>query len=556
LGSCFRKNQIPFVDPLEKSLILHHQKFTFQLSIMKKTFFPILLLFLFTSQTGFMSFGQQSTINQILPGNFTPVNPGESPNDVARRAAKLIPSHQQLAWQRMEFIAFAHFGINTFTDKEWGDGTESPSLFNPTEFDALQWVRTFRDAGMKMLIIVAKHHDGFCYWPSKYTDHSVKKSPWKKGKGDVVGELVAACHEYGLKVGIYLSPWDRHEKTYGDSPAYNKFFMNQLKELLSDYGEITEVWFDGACGEGPNGKKQEYDWAGYYKLIRELQPNALIFGMGPDIRWVGTETGYGRESEWSVVPVKLNNLSNITLNSQHPIDKAFICKDMTDKDLGSNEIIANAQSLLWYPAEADVSIRPGWFYHENQNGQVKTAEQLVDIYFGSVGRNCVLLLNVPPDKRGLLPFEDIKSLMGMRILLNQIFEKNLAAEALITYVDPSGQQTFYTLSSKNLYWKANTKYDTSILVMELPLVPTFDVVMLQESMDDGQRIEKFRIESWDGNQWVKFTEGTTIGYKRLLRFPPVKSKRIRLVIEKSRSAATLITFNLYKMPSWLSFENK
>ena len=211
----------------------------------------------------------------------------------------------------MEFIAFAHFGINTFTDKEWGEGTESPSLFDPSEFDARQWVRTFRDAGMKMLIIVAKHHDGFCYWPSKYTDHSVKKSPWKKGKGDVVGDLVAACREYGLKVGIYLSPWDRHEKTYGNSPAYNKFFMNQLKELLTNYGEITEVWFDGACAEGPNGKKQEYDWAGYYKLIRELQPNALIFGMGPDIRWVGTETGYGQRIGMECGSCKSENMNNI-----------------------------------------------------------------------------------------------------------------------------------------------------------------------------------------------------------------------------------------------------
>lgn len=467
----------------------------------------------------------------------------------------IIPSPQQLAWQEMEFIAFAHFGINTFTDKEWGEGTESPSLFDPAEFDARQWVRTFRDAGMKMLIIVAKHHDGFCYWPSKYTDHSIKKSPWKKGKGDVVGDLATACREYGLKVGIYLSPWDRHEKTYGNSPAYNKFFLNQLKELLSNYGEITEVWFDGACGEGPNGKKQEYDWPGYYKLIRDLQPNALIFGMGPDIRWVGTETGYGRESEWSVVPAKVRNMNNILPNSQHPIDNVFVQGDMTDEDLGSEEKIANAQTLLWYPAEADVSVRPGWFYHENQNSQVKTAEQLAEIYFASVGRNCVLLLNIPPDKRGLLPDEDIRSLMGMHKILNRTFEENLAADALITYENPWGEKPFYTMTNKGLNWRANTRLDTSRLIMELPVVSVFDVVMLQESMKYGQRIEKFRIESWDGQQWVKLTEGTTIGYKRLLRFPQVKSKRIRLIIEKSRSAPTLVTFNLYKS-SGLSLENK
>jgi alpha-L-fucosidase len=516
-----------------------------------------LLIFLFCVCTipALFSFGQKNSVNTVFPGNFITVSPGESPSDIVMKAAKLIPSPQQLAWQKMEFIAFAHFGINTFTDKEWGDGTESPSLFDPTEFDARQWVRTFRDAGMKMLIIVAKHHDGFCYWPSKYTDHSVKKSPWKKGKGDVVGDLVAACNEYGLKVGIYLSPWDRHEKTYGNSPAYNKFFMNQLKELLTNYGEITEVWFDGACGEGPNGKKQEYDWAGYYKIIRELQPNALIFGMGPDIRWVGTETGYGRETEWSVVPAKVKNVNSIATNGQHPVDNIFVQGDMTDNDLGSEEKIANAQTLLWYPAEADVSIRPGWFYHENQNGQVKTAEELADIYFGSVGRNCVLLLNVPADKRGLLRDEDISNLMGMRKILNQTFGKNIAANAILTYEDPLYDKPFLTMTNKDLAWHPNKQADSSRLVMELTSPSEFDVVMLQESMYTGQRIEKFRIDSWDGQQWVKLTEGTTIGYKRLLRFPAVKSKRVRLTIEESRSTPTLVTFNLYKS-SGLSVENK
>jgi alpha-L-fucosidase len=519
---------------------------------MKNGSFFILLFIIFTVQSPLLSFGQKNS----APVNFTIVNPGESKTDVIAKAATLVPTPQQLAWQKMEFIAFAHFGINTFTDKEWGDGTESPSLFNPTDFDARQWVRTFRDAGMKMLVIVAKHHDGFCYWQSKYTDHSVKKSPWKKGKGDVVGELAAACREYGLKVGIYLSPWDRHEKTYGDSPAYNKYFKNQLKELLSNYGEITEVWFDGACGEGANGKKQVYDWPGYYEVVRELQPNALIFGMGPDIRWVGTETGYGRESEWSVVPIKLSSINNIIAGSRYPVDNIFIPGDMTDEDLGSNEKIADAQALLWYPAETDVSTRPGWFYHENQNNEVKTPEQLVDIYFASVGRNSVLLLNVPPDKRGLLAAEDIRSLMEMRKILNQTFEKNYASDARITFVDPLNEKPFYTMTNKELNWSSGNMSDTSILMIELPAPVTFDVVMLQESLRDGQRIEKFRVESLDGKQWIKIAEGTTIGYKRLLRFPAVKSKQVRLVIEKSRTAPTLVTFNLYKLPPGFSINNK
>ena len=486
--------------------------------------------------------------------NFAVVFPGTSPDGVVRIASTVTPSPQQLAWQKMEFTAFVHFGINTFTDKEWGDGTEDPSIFNPTEFDAHQWAKAFRDAGMKMLVIVAKHHDGFCYWPSKFTNHSVKKSPWKKGKGDMVGELVTACHEYGLKVGIYLSPWDRHEKTYGNSPEYNKFFLNQLKELLTNYGEITEVWFDGACGEDSNGKKQEYDWPSYYRLIRELQPNALIFGMGPDIRWVGTETGYARESEWSVVSGRVKNVMNF--KGSNPIDNEFITGDLTEDDLGSREKIKEAQTLIWYPAEADVSIRPGWFYHQNEDDQVKTPEQLVDIYFGSVGRNALLLLNVPANKSGLLANQDIKSLMGMRSLLNQTFEKNLADQALFKYVNPDSEKPFFISTNNNLSWHANTEDDTCILSLSLPVAKTFDIILLQESIAEGQRIEKFRIEAMDGNQWKLLIRGTTIGYKRLLRFPPVTSKEIRLVIEESRSIPTLTAFGLYKLPSGLSLGNK
>jgi alpha-L-fucosidase len=482
--------------------------------------------------------------------NFAVVSPGSSPDAIIRIASDVTPSPQQYAWQKMEVNAFAHFGINTFTDKEWGDGTEDPSIFNPTEFDARQWVKVFKDAGMKMLIIVAKHHDGFCYWPSKYTKHSVKYSDWKKGKGDVVGDLVKACNDFGLKVGIYLSPWDRHEKTYGDSPKYNEFFTNQLRELLTNYGEITEVWFDGACGEGPNGKKQVYDWPSYYRLIRQLQPNALIFGMGPDIRWVGTESGYARKTEWSVVPGRVKNVTQF--KGPHPIDDVYITGDLTEEDLGGRDQIQNAQTLIWYPAEADVSIRPGWFYHQSQDDQVKTPEQIVDIYFGSVGRNSVLLLNIPPDKRGLLAPQDVKSLMGARSLLNQIFEKNLAEQALYTYVNPESEKPFYIATNRNLNWQANFGEDSSILLLSLPLPKTFDVVQLQESIKVGQRIEKFRIEAMDGKQWKVVTRGTTIGYKRILHFPPVTSNMIRLIIEESRSMPTLTSFGLYKLPPGLN----
>ncbi len=512
--------------------------------MMKNKHIKTVAILLFTLQLTLSGFSQRA-----VNGNFIPVPPGTTPSGVINMAASLTPTPQQLAWQQLEFTAFAHFGINTFTDKEWGEGTESPELFNPTDFDARQWVKVFSDAGMKLLIIVAKHHDGFCYWPSKYTDHSVKSSPWRKGKGDMVKELTDACHEYGLKVGVYLSPWDRHEKTYGDSPAYNKYFTNQLKELLTNYGEITEVWFDGACAEGPNGKKQEYDWPLYYKTIRDLQPNALIFGQGPDIRWVGTETGIARETEWSVVPIKIKN--NLRVSSSITLDDLFIPGDMTETDLGSATQIRGASALHWYPAEADVSIRPGWFYHQSQDAQVKTPFELVDLYFKSVGRNSVLLLNVPADKRGLLHENDISSLMGMRGLLNLIFEKNLAEQALFKYVDPSSEKPFYIGYNNDLTWEAKNSIDTCILQLSMSSPRTFDVIMLQEEISRGQKVENFRIEVLGGQKWNVVARGTTIGYKRLLTFPSVTGSEVRIILEKSRSAPTLKGIGLYKLPTEL-----
>ncbi len=296
--------------------------------------------------------------------------------------------------------------MNAFTDKEWGEGTESPSIFNPTQLDTRQWAKVCKDAGMKMIILTAKHHDGFCLWPSKYTEHSVKNSPYKDGKGDIVGELARACREAGLKLGLYLSPWDRHEPTYGDTEAYNRYYKNQLRELLTNYGEITEVWFDGA--KGPNAKNMEYDWNGYYALVHELQPKAVIFN-GPDIRWVGNERGYARESEWSVMN-----------RNEKPFD--FI--KATAKDLGSLEALGTGNHLIWYPAETDVSIRPGWFYHAKEDDKVKSVERLLDIYFSSVGYNSVLLLNLPPDRRGLIHENDVQRLREFR----QALERDLRRE--------------------------------------------------------------------------------------------------------------------------------
>jgi alpha-L-fucosidase len=364
----------------------------------------------------------------------------------------------------------------------------------------------------------------------------------------VVREVAEACRESGLKLGVYLSPWDRHEPTYGDSPAYNEHFRNQLRELLTDYGEIGEVWFDGACGEGPNGKRQEYDWPSYYRVVRECQPKAVIFGMGPDLRWVGTETGYGRETEWSVVPVPIKEG---LASPNASLDDFFVPGDMTAEDLGSREKIAAARALAWYPAETDVSIRPDWFYHASQDKEVKTPEKLIDIYFSSVGRNGVLLLNIPPDKRGLIHENDIRSLMGMRHLLDSTFGTNLASGAKVKASSERGRHSAHSIldEDKGTYWTTAQGVESAALEFTLPEKRTFDVVMLRENIRVGQRVEEFSLEYWNGSDWIPFAQGTTIGHKRLLRFPETAAEKVRLIILKSRTSPTLAAFGLFKLAS-------
>ena len=472
----------------------------------------------------------------------------DTPKEIIEKAANLAPSHQQLSWQEYEMAAFVHFTVNTFTNREWGDGMEDPEWFNPAMLDARQWVKTIKDAGMNLLIITAKHHDGFCLWPSAFTDHSVKNSPWKNGNGDVIKEVADACNELGIKFGVYLSPWDRHEQSYG-SDSYNEYFKNQLRELLTNYGEIAEVWFDGACGEGPNGKKQIYDWEGYYELIRDIQPNAVIAVSGPDVRWVGTESGYGRETEWSVVPANNFDQDMIGGNSQKLVTvKPDI--EPTEEDLGSRDKILNAKALVWYPSEVDVSIRPGWFYHESQDSLVKTPEKLLDIYFSSVGRNSLLLLNIPPDKRGLIHENDVQSLKSFRNVLDQIFGENLAVNAKIL-----PDKNTKIRKSADLFDQEITTFCTSgntskevIIEILLPEEKEFDVLLLQENIRMGQRVEEFSFEVMENQAWKPVTNGTTIGYKRLLRFDPVKAQRLRLRIIKSRTKPTLAEFGLFKLP--------
>ena len=432
-------------------------------------------------------------------------------------ASRVVPSPKQQAWQQMEFTAFLHFGINTFTDNEWGNGTESPALFNPTTLDCEQWVRTLKEAGFKMAILTAKHHDGFCLWQTATTEYSVKNSPWRNGKGDVVRELSEACKKHGLKFGVYLSPWDRNAPSYGDSPAYNRLFIAQLSELLTLYGRVDEVWFDGACAEGPNGKRQEYDWEAILNTIHTLQPDAVTAIMGDDVRWVGNEGGLGRATEWSVTPYTPKSYSHSA--------EANLALGLTEtsKDLGSRELIARAEQLYWYPSEVDVSIRPGWFYHAWQDEQVRSLANLVDIYFRSVGRNSVLLLNIPPDRRGLIHEVDAMRLRELAHYIEQMYAENYLAKAPRRWHSKEGESHEFAVRKGAL---VNT-------------------LLLAEDITQGQRIESFKVEALINDRWHYLTEGTTIGYKRLLRFSDCAPSKIRVTITGSRGVANISNMGLY-----------
>ena len=432
-------------------------------------------------------------------------------------AARLVPTPQQLEWQQMELTAFLHFGINTFTGREWGDGKENPALFNPTDFDAEQWVRSLKEAGFKMAILTAKHHDGFCLWPTKTTGHSVAASPWKDGKGDVVRELRDACDKYGIKFGVYLSPWDRNASCYGDSPKYNEFFIEQLTELLTNYGEVHEVWFDGANGEGPNGKKQEYDWTAILSTIRRLQPRAVTAIMGDDVRWVGNERGLGRETEWSATV-----LTPGTYARCEEQNKALGVK-ATSKDLGGRDMLVNAKELFWYPSEVDVSIRPGWFYHQQEDNQVKSLKHLTDIYFKSVGYNSVLLLNIPPDQRGRISDADVNRLKEFADYRKEIFADNRVKGGLKAWTARPGDTRVYQLKPKS----------------------EINVVMLREDISKGQRMEAFTVEALTADGWKEIAKGTTVGYKRLIRIPAVEACQLRVKVDACRLGANICEVAAY-----------
>lgn len=456
-----------------------------------------------------------------------------------RRLIDVTPEPRQLAWQQLEFTAFFHFGMNTFTDREWGDGNESESLFNPTSLDTDQWCEAVKNAGIKACIITAKHHDGFCLFNSQYTEHCVRNSPFK---GDVVAMLSKSCAKYGLKLGIYLSPWDRNNKSYGKGEEYDRYFCNQLTELLSNYGDIYTVWFDGACGEGENGLKQEYDWNRYYNVIRKLQPEAVISVCGPDVRWCGNEAGTCRESEWSVVSSALCDNEKIGAASQQRDDAAFREKPVTssDADLGSREALANAKALVWYPAEVDTSIRPGWFYHTNEDDKVRSLDTLINIYLNSVGGNSVLLLNIPPDTRGKISDADVTRLSELGSFIRDSFSNNVVADAHITASSTFiGSYIENILTTDDSFWMPDEAETAEI---ELVFENDFPIayVTLMEQTEKSQRIEEFSLLIKAGQDWEEVYHGTTVGYKKICKLSkPAVSREWKLKIEKSRFCPTL-----------------
>ncbi|MCX6259055.1 MAG: alpha-L-fucosidase [Bacteroidia bacterium] len=453
---------------------------------------------------------------------------------------KVLPSEQQVSYQEMEVIGFLHFNMNTFTGKEWGNGDEDPALFNPTALDAEQWVKVARDAGMKELILTAKHHDGFCLWPSRYTEHSIKNSPYKNGKGDIVKEFTDACRKYGLKAGIYLSPWDRNNSEYG-KPGYISYYRNQLTELLTNYGTISEIWFDGANGGtgyygGANEErridaKTYYGWDSTIKLVKNLQPGILVFSdAGPDIHWIGNENGSVGETFWS------------TINNDHLVIGASDMAYLNSGDQAGNK---------WICGECDVSIRPGWFYHPEEDSLVKTPENLADLYYKSVGRNAVLLLNVPPDKQGLIADNDIKALQKFRSILNETFKTNFAsgrqAQASSTWNDDKQYSASNILDNNiNTFWAAGKNADSVEISIDLGKPVIFDRILISEPVPYGQRIAEFRIEAEINGKWTELCRGTTIGFKRLLRINPVNAGKVKIIIKKANNIPALSEFGLFK----------
>ena len=439
-------------------------------------------------------------------------------------AAHVKPSVKQLNMLReTPFYAFVHFSPNTYTNLEWGDGTEDPAIFNPTELDCEQWVKAIKSAGMKGVVLTAKHHDGFCLWQTKYTEHSMKNSPYKNGKGDIVKETADACKKHGLKFGFYLSPWDRNSKLYG-TEEYNTYYKNQLTELLTNYGEIFYVWFDGACGEGPNGKKQVYDFKGYIELIEKYQPNAAIFHDTGIIRWCGNEAGAAPYAQWAVVPVELCSMN------KPQTEGALVEGDLSfsynsDIAIGSLETIIYSKGLVFAPAETDMSIRPGWFYHDDEKPH--SLERLFNTYINSVGNNTTFNLNIPPMPNGKFNDADVKRLKEFGDMLENEFGTNLAENCEIE-----------TLPG---YGETQPEY-----VIKLNGVKKVKYVELAERISEGQRISNFAIFTKNNDGYYnKAAQSTTVGSRKIVKIDPTETDEIKIRIMSSRDVPDIEWIKIY-----------
>jgi alpha-L-fucosidase len=450
-----------------------------------------------------------------------------------------LPSPRQLAWHRLETYGFLHFTVNTFTDKEWGYGDEAPAVFCPTDFDADQIARVAAAGGLRGLILTAKHHDGFCLWPSRFTEHSVKHSPWRGGQGDVVAEIAAACRHHGLKFGVYLSPWDRNAADYG-RPSYVAYYRAQLRELLTNYGPLFEVWFDGANGgDGFYGGAREmrriatqtyYDWDTTWQIVRELQPGACMFSdAGPDVRWVGNERGEAGETCWA------------TLNRDD-----FVPGIADRERLNAGD----RPGTHWLPAECDVSIRPGWFYHAAEDARVKTADELVDLYFKSVGRGASFLLNLPPDRRGQIHPTDAAALAEYQRRIEAIFSHDLARSAVEVSGPVRGDENRF--APRNLvdgdpesFWATDDALTTPEAILEFRTPICFNVIGLREHLPLGQRVEGFAVDAWRDGGWQEIARGASIGNRRLIRTPAIETPRVRLRITEAAACPAIAEFGLW-----------
>jgi alpha-L-fucosidase len=444
-----------------------------------------------------------------------------------------LPTRQHLAWHDRQFYAFVHFNMNTFTGIEWGHGTESPDRFHPSQLDCRQWCALFKECGLTGVILTAKHHDGFCLWPSRFTEHDVSSSSWRDGQGDVVKELAEACREYNLWLGIYISPWDRNNPIYGqDDAAYNNYFIGQLEELLTNYGPIAEVWWDGANGDRNNPEKhQEYDWPRFIRTVRRLQPEAVIFAppyTPGDVRWMGNEQGFAGETQWSTYPAGVDE-DPITLN---------VGAEGADR---------------WMPAETDVSIRPSWYWTRDGDDRVKSVDELLDIYYASVGRNTNLLLNFPVDDRGLVPEGDARRLRDVTTILRATFANDMAAGRPVIATDVRGESARFAANNltdgkPSTYWTTDDSITKASVEITLAKAEAINHVVFQEHIKLGQRVRAWTLEAHIDGAWRQICDGTTIGHKRIARFPTVNADAVRLSIDDSRACPVLESLSIYAAP--------